>query len=83
MKVDVYSLKKVLFEGQAKSINCKTISGEITVLDNHRPLISMLREGTITIVDKNKKEHYIPVSTGFLEVQPNSRARLIVDEPSR
>ena len=83
MQLGVYSLKRVLYEGQAESLNCKTISGEITILDNHRPLVSMLASGTIKIVDNNKKEHYIPVSTGFLEVQLNSRARLIVDEPSR
>ena len=31
MKIGVYSLQKVLFEGDAKSVNCPTTSGEITI----------------------------------------------------
>ncbi len=79
MKLSIYSLKKILFQGEAESINCKTASGEITVLEHHRPLISVLKEGVIKIIDKDKKEHYIPVNSGFLEVK-SSNARLLVDE---
>ena len=80
MKLAVYSLKKILFAGEADSLNCKTAVGEITVLNHHRPLITMLAKGTLAIVDKEKKEHYIPVSSGFLEVNSENEAKLIVDE---
>ncbi len=80
MKLAIYSLKKILFDGEAASINCKTASGEITVLDHHRPLISMLKAGTMKIIDKNHEEHYIPVSSGFIEVNFQNRARCIVQE---
>ena len=80
MKLSVYSLKKSLYEGDAASVNVKTTSGEITVLDHHRPLITELAAGTVTIVDATKKEHYLPVSSGFLEVSSENRAKLIVDE---
>ena len=82
MKLGIYSLKKTLFEGEAKSINCKTAVGEITVLDNHRPFISILKEGVIKIIDKNGKEHYAPVSSGFLEVRLND-AKLLVEEKEK
>ena len=78
MKVSVYSLKKVLFEGDAESLNCKTENGEITILDHHRPLISILKTGDIQIVDASKKEHDIPVSSGFLEVGSGNRMNCIV-----
>ena len=39
MKLSIYSLKKVLFQGEARLLNCKTIMGEITVLDNHELLL--------------------------------------------
>ncbi|MDO8536806.1 MAG: F0F1 ATP synthase subunit epsilon [bacterium] len=80
MRLQIYSLKNKLFDGEAESINCETASGQITVLDDHRPLISMLKGGTIKIVDINQKEVYIPVSSGFLEVLPRNHARLIVEE---
>jgi F-type H+-transporting ATPase subunit epsilon len=80
MKLGVYSLKKVLFQGDAKSVNCNTRSGEITVLDNHEPLISILEKGTMTIVDGEGKKVFIPVSSGFLEVDSGSQAKILVEE---
>ena len=79
MKLSIYSLKKVLYDGDAESVNCKTANGEITVLDNHKPLISMLGAGVMKIIDKKKEEHYINVSSGFLEIK-NNIARGIVED---
>ncbi|HTY39608.1 MAG TPA: hypothetical protein VMC43_00750 [Candidatus Paceibacterota bacterium] len=80
MKVGIYSLKKTLFEDDAVSVNVKTTSGEITILDHHRPLISQLAKGTITVLDAHKKGHFVPVSSGFLEIDSSNRAKFIVDE---
>jgi F0F1-type ATP synthase epsilon subunit len=80
MKLSVYSLKKILFQGQASLLNCKTAVGEITVLDNHESLIGVIKEGTIKIIDVNKKEHYFPVKSGFLEVKKDNQVRCIVEE---
>ncbi len=79
MKVGIYSLQKVLFQGEAVSVNCNTRAGEITVLDHHEPLISILEKGTMKIVDIDKKEHYIPVSSGFLEVRSGNEVKLLVE----
>lgn len=80
MTLGVYSLQKVLYQGEAVSVNCQTSTGEITILDHHRPLISVLSKGTMKIVDKDQKEHYIPVSSGFLEVRSGNEARFLVEE---
>lgn len=80
MKLGVYSFKKILFQGNAKSVNCNTRSGAITILDHHEPLISILEKGTMTIVDGTGKEIYIPVSSGFLEVDSGSQAKILVEE---
>jgi F-type H+-transporting ATPase subunit epsilon len=79
MKLGVYSLKKVLYKGQASSLTAKTMSGEITVLENHRPLISVLIKCIVKIIDKSGKEHYLPVGGGFLEVSSNN-VKLIIEE---
>ena len=80
MKLFVYSLKKVLFEGEVSSINCKTVAGEITVLNHHRPLITILDKGTVKITGENHEEHYIPVASGFLEIAPDNRGKLLIEE---
>ena len=80
MKLGIYSLQKVLFQGEASAVNCRTRTGEITILDHHRPLISILAPGTMKIVDEAQKEHYIPVTSGFLEVRSGNEARFLVEE---
>lgn len=86
MKLSVFSLKNILFQGEASLLNCKTVMGEITVLDNHETLITVLSSGVIRIIEKNPsassglKEHFFPVRSGFLEVKSNNEARCIVEQ---
>lgn len=80
MKLSVYSLKKILFQGEASLLNCKTVTGEITVLDNHETFITVLSAGVIKIIDFNKKENFFPIKSGFLEVKPGNEVRCIVEE---
>ena len=79
MKLSIYSLKKVLFQASADLLYCKTTTGEITVLDKHEPLISVLASGVIRVVDSEKKEHYFDIKSGFLEVRHGSEVRCLVD----
>ena len=79
MKLSVYSLKSILFEGEASLLNCQTMVGEITVLDNHETYIGVLTTGVMKILDSAKKEYFLPVRSGFLEVRPGSKVRCIVE----
>lgn len=79
MKLSVYSLKKVLFEGEAELLNCKTMTGEITVLNNHETFISVLTSGVAKIVDSSKKEHFFQIQSGFLEVKEGNEVRCLVN----
>ena len=80
MELSVYSLKQILFQGKASLLNCKTVTGEITILDNHETLITVLIAGIAKVVDENKKEHFFPIKSGFLEVKPNNEVRCIVEQ---
>ncbi len=80
MKLSIYSLKNILFQGEASSFNCQTIMGEITVLDHHEALISVLSAGVIKLIDKDKKEQFFPINSGFLEVKPDNEVRCIVEQ---
>lgn len=80
MKISVYSLKRILFQGEASLLNCKTVMGEITVLDNHETLITVLSAGVVKIIDENKKEHFFKINSGFLEVKADNEVRCIIEE---
>ena len=84
MKLSIYSLKKVLFDGEANLLSCRTEMGEITILDNHTTLISVLTKGTARVVEKpfgsaQGKEHFFEVNSGFLEVKKGSKVRCLID----
>jgi F-type H+-transporting ATPase subunit epsilon len=79
MRVAIYSLQKMLYEGEANAVNAKTLMGEITVLDHHQPLISMLAEGALRVTDVNDGEKWFDVKSGFLEVEPGNSVRLLVE----
>lgn len=80
MKLSVYSLKKVLFQGTATLLNCKTAAGELTILDHHHPLIGIITEGIIRINDIEGKEHFLPVKIGLLDVRPENEVRCIIED---
>jgi F0F1-type ATP synthase epsilon subunit len=80
MEISIYSLKNILFQGSAQLLNCKTVMGEITVLDNHETLITVLSAGVIKIVDENKKEQFFPIKSGFLEVKQGNEVRCIIEQ---
>lgn len=80
MRLTAYSLERIIFEGEVILLTCRTPEGELTILNHHRPLIATLAPGTLRIQDETEKDHYLPITGGFLEVDPQNTARLLVDE---
>jgi len=78
MKLSVYSLKKVLFQGQAQLLNCKTAMGEITVLDNHETYIGVLTPGVMRVAAQGR-DHFFEITSGFLEVRQGNEVRCIIE----
>lgn len=83
MNFELVSLDGVKFKAQAYSVVLPTASGQITLLAQHEPLLSVVVPGIITI-RRNKGdadthlEHYATYG-GVLEVTKDG-ARVLVDE---
>ena len=83
MKLELVALDGVKFSADAYSIIMPTASGQITVLPDHEPLLSVIVPGVITI-RRNKSdadyhlEHYATYG-GVLEVTSDA-VRILVDE---
>jgi F-type H+-transporting ATPase subunit epsilon len=80
MKVRVYTLQEILFEGDAKEVIAKTTTGEISVLENHIPLVTTLVAAPLKVVKENGERMEVEVKKGFLEVRPNNSVVILVDE---
>lgn len=81
MKLFIHTIQETLFDGEIKSLTLPTTSGEITVLDNHLPLITVVKPGEIYYTDQQNKEGRLNLAGGILEVKPESEA-LILANPS-
>ncbi len=83
MKFQLVSLDGVKFSAEAYSIILPTAAGEVTILPDHEPLLSVVVPGVITI-RRNKTdpdyhlEHYATYG-GVLEVGKDG-IRVLVDE---
>ena len=79
MLLKIYTLKGIEFAGPILSLNVMTEAGEITILDHHRSLVSILKKGEIKIVDETKQTKVIMVSSGFLEVCPGNLVNILAN----
>ena len=78
MKLNIISLKKIEYGGDAVSVNIKTTSGEITVLDNHRPLVTQLSSGIAVVTKEDGEKINFQITSGFLEVGENNQVSILV-----
>ncbi len=68
----VVSVNKELYSGEAKALIADGKCGQLGILANHAPLITLLRAGTIKIRTVGSvDDEYIDILGGVLEVQPN------------
>jgi len=74
--------EKVVYEDTIFQVSIPTTSGEITVLPNHIPLVSVLVAGELKIKDK-EGEHAIALAGGFLEVRGNNEIIILTDNAER
>ena len=79
MRVLIYSIQKTLFEGEAKELIARTSEGQITVLDDHLPLITSLVGPSVEVVGKNNERKEVPLESGFLEVRPESEVVILAN----
>ncbi|MFA6391120.1 MAG: F0F1 ATP synthase subunit epsilon [Patescibacteria group bacterium] len=59
-----------VYSDQVDEVILPTPKGEIGILPNHIPLVSLLSPGEVRI-KKNGEETYLAVSGGFIEVRPD------------
>jgi F0F1-type ATP synthase epsilon subunit len=76
----MYSHDGVRFDGEASSFNVKTRAGEITVLDHHHPLITILEACKAVVIKQNGDRAEFDIQSGFLEMDPNNTLTVLVSK---
>ena len=70
MYLEIVTPDQKVFEGEVISATFPGIDGSFQVLNNHAPLLSTLKKGTIVYKDK-KNEYDVMVDGGVVEVLNN------------
>lgn len=69
MRIVIAQVDEIFFDGEARSLTVPGSEGEMTVLPEHMPLITTLKQGTITVRGEEDSElKRLDISGGILEV---------------
>lgn len=68
IKFEIVTPEKVILKENITQITVPTTSGEITILPEHIPLVSILTPGVIDIRREDGSPEILSVSGGFIEV---------------
>jgi len=82
LKFKIVTPEKTVYENEITQVSVPTMTGEITILQNHIPLVPILKSGEMKIKDQSG-EHFIAVSGGFLEVRGNNEIVILADDAER
>ncbi|MEO1436103.1 MAG: ATP synthase F1 subunit epsilon [Bacteroidota bacterium] len=77
MKITVLTPDTSVFEGEIKSVKVPGANGEFEVLNNHAPLVSALKQGSVRLVEHSGTAKSFKISSGFIEVLNNEIALLV------
>jgi F-type H+-transporting ATPase subunit epsilon len=70
MYLEIVTPDKKYFEGEVLSATFPGTDGSFQILNNHAPLLSTIKKGTIVYKDK-KNEYEVTVDGGVVEVLNN------------
>ncbi len=68
IKFEIVTPERTVLKEDIKQVTVPTTSGEITILPDHIPLISLLQAGVIEIKQISNAREVMSISGGFIEV---------------
>ena len=72
MKIEIVTPDSTIYEGDVSLAQLPGLDGSFEVLNNHAPLISVLKKGRIKLINKGEKEEqFFEIKGGVIEVINN------------
>lgn len=65
LRVEIVSKTASVWNGEAKQVSFPAADGSMGILPGHQPVLSVLNEGTVKIVDTSGETHEVPIDSGF------------------
>lgn len=71
LQVELVAADRTVWSGQATMVIAKTADGDVGVLRNHAPVLSLLVDGVVEITSVDGERLFAAVDGGFLSVAHN------------
>ncbi len=68
--LSIVSPSSIVFDGQAAMVEVPGSEGDMGVLPQHAPTLSMLREGIVTVHGLDKSQTKYRVTSGYVDITP-------------
>ncbi len=71
MTIEIVTPDTTIFTGECTLAQLPGLDGSFEIMNNHAPLISVLRKGKIKLVDRQNQVQFFEVNGGVVEVLKN------------
>jgi F-type H+-transporting ATPase subunit epsilon len=71
LRVELVAADRLVWSGEAKVVNARTAGGEIGILANHMPVLSLLEAGVVEVETTDGETYTAAVDDGILSVAGN------------
>jgi F-type H+-transporting ATPase subunit epsilon len=78
LNVELVAADRLVWSGQAQRVIARTTEGDVGVMPNHSPLLSILVDGVVDVLTTDNETWVAAVESGFLSVA-NNRVSILSD----
>ncbi|WP_104105869.1 F0F1 ATP synthase subunit epsilon [Nocardioides sp. 616] len=71
LHVELVAADRLVWSGEAKLVIARTIGGDVGILPNHAPMLSVVIEGVVDVQTADGETWVAAVDAGFLSVAEN------------
>jgi F-type H+-transporting ATPase subunit epsilon len=71
LQLELVAADRLVWSGEATAVNARTAGGEIGILANHMPILSLLAAGVVEVETPDGESWVAAVDEGFLSVAGN------------
>jgi F-type H+-transporting ATPase subunit epsilon len=71
MQVELVAADRLVWSGEARSVLARTTEGDVGILPNHAPMLSLMVDGIVDVTTADGETWIAAVDAGFLSVAGN------------
>ncbi|MDX6276362.1 MAG: F-type H+-transporting ATPase subunit epsilon [Nocardioidaceae bacterium] len=79
LQIELVAADRVVWSGQASEVLARTVEGDLGVLADHAPLLSLLVPGVVIITPLEGETVHAAISEGFISVA-NNRVSILSED---